>query len=145
MKSRSLTILVACITACAFLSACGDAKASSDKNNKEIQHMLDKPQKSSDDTKKESPKKKSESKKKKKKKDKETVKEERKDDRKEAFQEILYKYKEAQDMKYSMDEVESMGLHLGISMTRLLVTILRCSNADLGTEMNLIIRSVPIT
>ena len=111
MKSRSLTILVACIIACAFLSACGDAKASSDKNNKEIQHMLDKPQKSSDDTKKESPKKKSESKKKKKKKDKETVKEEKKDDRKEAFQEILYKYKEAQDMKYSMEEVESMGLH----------------------------------
>ena len=65
MKSKSLTIFVACITACAFLSACGDAKASSDKDDNEIQQLLDKTQETSDDTKAEASEKKSAPKKKK--------------------------------------------------------------------------------
>ena len=112
MKKKSYAAALICLTGVLLFTGCGKTAASSDNDTKEvIQETSEETEESSDDKKAEKPEKKSVKKKKKEKKDKETSKEDASDSRKEAYQEILYKYKEAQDMKYSMEDVESMGLY----------------------------------
>ncbi|MCR5302571.1 MAG: hypothetical protein K6E49_09065 [Lachnospiraceae bacterium] len=95
-------ILYICLISAALLAGCsaaseGDLKDKLEKVKEETAH-----EEITDESNKEEPEKKPVKKNKNKKK-------EKKD--KEAYQEILYKYKEAQDKQYSMDDVESMGLH----------------------------------
>lgn len=109
MKRKSLASVLICVVCSMLIAGCSNTAASSGSEIKEeIQEESEETEGSSEDE-EETPVKKS-AKTKKKKKEKESSAD-ISDDRKKAYQEVLYKYKEAQDMQYSMEDVVSMGLY----------------------------------
>ena len=105
MNRKSFVTLMICLAGAMLIAGCGKTPALPGNDIKEeIPKTSEETEGSSEDKKADSIKKK------KKKKNKEAAKEETPDPRKSAYLEILYKYKEAQDNGYSMEQVESMGL-----------------------------------
>lgn len=122
MKKRTLTTILTCIGACMFLAGCGDTASSSGNDtskgsqelSEESQKISEEPQESSEETKEASADTEKERQRKKialkKETNEEAAEEKASGDRKGAYQEILYKYKEAQDGQYTAEDVERMGI-----------------------------------
>lgn len=110
MKEKSFAAVILCLAGILLLAGCGDKAALSKSDIREqLQERVGKMADGSAEGEAEEPEiaeqEPAEEK------DDEEISEEATDPRKEAYQEILYRYKEAQDLKYTPEEVESMGLH----------------------------------